>query len=92
MGNMLVNGINFLVLVFGLVEFAKKLNVSGRALTLLSMALGTAAGVAYQLAQMYPDFARWFGVAVFGLAVGLAASGIYDFADARFPKYTKPQG
>lgn len=92
MGNMLVNGINFLVLVFGLVEFSKKLNVRGKALTVLSMMLGTVAGVAYQLAQMYPEFGKWFGVVVFGLAVGLAASGIYDFADARFPKYTKPEG
>jgi len=92
MGDIVVNGINFLALVFGMVEFSKKLKIEGRALTVLSMVLGVIMGVGYQVAQMYPEFGKWFGVAVFGLAVGLAASGIYDFANARFPKYTQPEG
>jgi len=92
MVDMVVNGISFLAIVFGLVEFSKKLGASGRVLTALSMVIGTAAGVMYQLAQMYPGFGRWFGVAVFGIAVGMAASGLYDFADGRWPKFEKPEG
>ena len=38
------------------------------------------------LTQMYPEMNTWLGVVVFGLAVGLAASGIYDFADSRWPR------
>jgi len=92
MGDMVVNGINFLIIVFGMVEFAKKMDVRGKALTALSMALGVIAGVSYQLAQMYPVFGKWFGVIVFGIAVGMAASGIYDFANARWPKFEQPEG
>ena len=92
--DMVVNDVSFLALVFGLVEFAKKLSVRGRALTVLSMVLGVVMGVGYQVAQngVPTDFAGWFAAGVFGLAVGLAASGIYDFADARWPKFTQPEG
>jgi hypothetical protein len=42
----------------------------------------------YQIAQAgYPMmFAGWFSVVIFGLALGLVASGFYDFANSRFPK------
>ncbi len=80
------NGINFLVIVFGLVEFAKKFGIEGRTLTALSMVLGVAIGIFYQLAQKYPAVGEWFQVVMFGLAVGLAASGIYDFMKKRIPK------
>lgn len=81
-----VNGIPMLVIVFGLVEFGKKFGLSGRALTLASMLIGLVLGVAFKAAEMYPAFAVWFQVAVFGLAVGLSASGLYDFTAARLPK------
>ncbi len=84
--DLIVNGINIMVIVFGLVEFAKKLGLDGKGLTVLSMVLGVLAGIVYQLVQMYPEAAPWVQVVVFGLAVGLAASGIYDFANARWPK------
>ena len=84
--NLVVNGINLMVIVFGLVEFAKKLGLEGKALTALSMVLGILAGAAYQWMQMNPEAAPWLKVIVFGLVVGLTASGIYDFANARWPK------
>ena len=31
-------------------------------------------------------FNGWFVLVVFGLALGLTASGFYDFANKRFPK------
>ncbi len=86
MNSLFVNGINLMVLVFGLVEFAKKLGLRGKSLTSLSMILGILAGILYQIVQVYPETQQWVSIVVYGLAVGLAASGIYDFADARWPK------
>lgn len=74
------NGINILVLVFGLVEFSKKLGLKGNWLTVLAMVVGVIVGVATELAKMYPEVSKWYGVAVVGLAFGAAASGVYDFA------------
>ncbi len=74
-----INGISLMVLILGLVEFAKELGVVGKASLVLSMGLGTAAGIGYQLTLAIPvDFAGWLGAAVYGLALGLAASGLYD--------------
>ncbi len=83
---LLSNGINFLIIVFGLVEFVKKFGLEGKVLTALSMAIGVVMGVLYQLAQRNQLVAEWFEILVFGLAVGLAASGIYDFINKRVPK------
>ncbi len=86
MNDILGNGVNFLVIVFGLVEFAKKFGISGQKLTALSMVLGVVIGVFYKLGQKYAAVGEWFNVVMFGLAVGLAASGIYDFMKRRIPK------
>lgn len=83
---LLGSGINFLIIVFGLVEFAKKFGLEGKVLTGLSMAIGVVMGMFYQLAQRNQLVAEWFEMVVFGLAVGLAASGIYDFINKRIPK------
>jgi hypothetical protein len=52
------------------------------------MLLGSAFGMAYQFARSgFPgDFAGWFGAVLFGLLIGLAASGFYKFAAGRFPR------
>ncbi len=88
MSDILANGIPLVTLIMGLVEFSKKLGLKGKALTALSMALGVVIGVAYQIAQggQPETFAGWFDTAIFGLALGLTASGVYDLIDARFPK------
>lgn len=79
--------IHFLAIVFGLVEFAKKFGLKGRVLTGLSMALGVVLGVAHYVAQngVPQDYAGLYQAGMFGLAVGLAASGFYDFLTKRFP-------
>ena len=84
----LVNGVPLVVVIMGLVEFAKKLGLQGKALIVLSMMLGIAFGVAYQvsISGVAGDFSTWFGYVVYGLALGLTASGIYDLIDARWPK------
>ena len=84
--DLVVNGISFIAVVFGLVEFLKKFGLKGEILTVLSMGVGVLLGVGYQLAQKYEAFGEWYGVAIFGIAVGLAASGVYDFLNARIPK------
>ena len=46
------------------------------------MGLGLLLGAGYQLAVVgFPvDFAGWFAVVVFGLGLGVVASGVYDAA------------
>ena len=89
MGDASVGGIPLLVVIFGLVEFAKRLRVTGDALTMLSAGLGILFGVLYQLAQLYPALVPWLGILIYGLAMGLAASGIYDFAKQFKPTIQK---
>lgn len=86
---LLVGGIPLLLVIFGLVEFTKTLGLKGRWLTITSMLLGTAFGIAYRFTQGAPPggFASWFIVIVFGLALGLITSGFYDFADKRFSQF-----
>lgn len=81
-----VGSISLLVVVFGLVEFVKKFGVKGSALTITSMVLGVALGVLYQASLEYTIISKYFQWAVFGLAVGLAACGLYDFTNSRLPK------
>ena len=84
---LLVNGLPLSAVVFGLVEFIKSFGLRGHWLTIASMLLGLAFGVSYQIANagIPVSFAGWFAVAVFGIMLGLVASGLYDFAD----KHTK---
>lgn len=75
----IVNGIPLVVLVISLVEWVKRFGIEGKALNAVSMAIGAGIGVAYWYAQApLVSFADWFGAIVYGLALGLVASGIYD--------------
>jgi hypothetical protein len=86
--SLVVGGIPLMVVIFGLVEFSKSLGLAGKKLTIFSMLLGVAFGVAYQIAVAGEPagFAAWFSIVVYGLALGLVTSGFYDFADSRLPK------
>jgi hypothetical protein len=90
LSGLVINGISLLAIIFGLVESAKRLGVKGNQLTWLSMGVGVVLCICYQVAQMYQVFNVWFAVIVFGLAGGLAATGIYDFANVRWPKVATP--
>ena len=85
---LVVGGIPLLIVIFGLVEFCKTIGLTGRWLTVASLLLGLAFGIAFKISQggMPIGFAGWFLVVVFGLALGLVTSGLYDFANARWPK------
>lgn len=78
--DIVVGGIPLIVLILGLVEFVKKFKVSGNALIVISMVVGTAIGVLYKASLEYTLISKYFEWAVFGLACGLAASGLYDFS------------
>ena len=79
--NALVAGIPLLMVVIGLVEWSKKIGLSGKWLTVVSMLIGVGLGVLYQMTQAMPvDFSGWFTAGVYGLALGLVASGVYDAA------------
>ena len=85
---LLVNGLPLSAVVFGLVEFIKSFGLRGHWLTIISMLLGLAFGVSYQIANagIPVSFAGWFAVAVFGIMLGLVASGFYKFISTRTPK------
>lgn len=75
----IVAGLPLVLVVLGLVEWVKRLGLAGRAVVIVSMAIGLALGLAYQVSIALPiDFAGWFGAAVYGIGLGLVASGIYD--------------
>lgn len=75
----LVAGVPLILVVLGLVEWVKSLGVTGNAAKVVSLAIGLLLGVGYQFSVTPPvGFSGWFTVIVFGLALGLVASGIYD--------------
>lgn len=75
----IVNGIPLIFVVMGLVELVKAFGAQGKVLTAASFLIGLGLGVLYQVSIAVPEgFAGWFGAAVFGLALGLVASQVYD--------------
>jgi hypothetical protein len=75
-----IGGISLVVIIFGLVEFIKKFGLKGNWLTAVSMVVGISLGVLYQVSLKYTIVNEYFQYALFGLACGLAACGLYDFA------------
>ncbi len=61
--------------ILGLVNFAKQLGLTGKALTIVSMVIGIAMALAAQLLEQ-----GTFSVIFNGIVLGLAASGLYDLA------------
>ena len=80
-GQVLVNGIPLVLVIAGLVAFAKSMGLTGKWLLALSLVLGVVIGLLYQISLGMPTtFAGWFGAAVFGLGLGVVTSGLYDLA------------
>jgi len=79
-GNIEVAGVSLLLVTLGLVQFVKGLGgLSGNVVKALSLAIGLILGFGYQMSVAVPaDFAGWFGAVVFGLGLGLVASGVYE--------------
>lgn len=83
-----VNGIQLIVLVFGLVQFVKELlGWEGKKVTLLAAAMGVVVMVCYQLISVLPAvYEQALNIVFTSAAFGLAASGYYKFAAERLPK------
>ena len=81
--NAVVAGIPLVFVVFGLVAWVKQLGLSGKWLTVTSLLIGLVLGVGYQLATVGipAAFAGWFAVIVYGLGLGIVASGVYKAAE-----------
>ena len=75
-----VAGIPLLFVVLGLVQWCKGYIKNDMAIRGVSMAIGLLLGAGYMIADlgMPAAFAGWFAVVVFGLGLGVVASGIYD--------------
>jgi len=81
-----IAGIEAVVLIFGMVEFLKKFNVQGRALTMASFLVGALVATVYSLPDFVPGALPYVEVLIKALFWGMAASGIYDFINQRWPK------
>lgn len=81
--NAAIAGVPLLLFVFGFTQWLKgTFTLAGRAVRIASMAVGVFFGVGYQLTVATPaTIGAWFGVLVFGIGLGLVASGAYDAAD-----------
>jgi hypothetical protein len=89
-GNAIVSGLPLVLIVIGLVEWVKQLGVQGNAIRVVSMVIGAIFGVAYQYSVAPPvDFSGWFAACIYGLGLGLVASGIYDAAADVIKKVVK---
>jgi NhaP-type Na+/H+ or K+/H+ antiporter len=99
-----VAGIPLLFVVLGLVEWLKKFNkpdgtpkFDGNVILLLSLGLGLLFGGGYMITVTRPPildlweiYVYWFAVVVYGLAMGLVASGLYDAVKTMIEKiFTK---
>ena len=73
-------GLPLIFVVIGLVEYIKKLGVDGKSLLAASMVIGLVLGIGYQISvnDLPVNFGGWFSITVYGLGLGIVASGIYD--------------
>lgn len=83
--NFAVNAGTLIILIFGLVEFAKQLGARGNGLRVLSMVIGLVLALVFKLREIYPAFGVWIDLSLFSIAGGLAACGLYGFLNERFP-------
>jgi len=89
LGTFIVNPITLVLVILGVVEFIKKLGVSGNKLMLISMCVGILFAVMYRLREFYPLLELYTDIAFYGIFAGLGASGVYSFINDRFPAQTK---
>ncbi len=84
-----VDGIPLMLVIVALVEFAKQFGLAGKACLAVAMGLGALFGIAYKLQFGLPStFAGWFAAIVFGIAMGLAASGTFELVKKLRPNGT----
>ena len=91
--NAAVAGVPLLFVVIGLVQWSKQLGLAGKALIGASMGIGLVLGGGFQIATagLPADFGQWFGVVLYGLGLGVVASGVYDAAEKVIRNGTQQQ-
>jgi hypothetical protein len=85
----MVAGVPLVLVVIGLVEWFKRIGFEGSELLYVSMAVGVILGFGYMLFQTRPPAGDWwvlgsylFANVVYGLGLGVVASGLYDAVKA----------
>ena len=75
-----VAGVPLIFVVLGLVTLYGQFGLQGKVQLASSFATGLILGGAYQLAEMGvpAGFAGWFAIIIYGLALGLVATGTYE--------------
>jgi hypothetical protein len=84
--NFILNPATLLILIFGLVEYAKSYGLKGNPLRAASITIGFVLAFVFKIRDLMPAITPYIDIAFFGLAAGLAASGIYDFLNQRLVK------
>lgn len=73
-----VDAVLVLGAILGLVEFLKQVGLSGDVkIRFASMGVGVVLGILFQLQEMYPVIQPWFQVVIYGIVMGLTASGLF---------------
>ena len=66
--------------IIGLTQFAKEFGITGKWSRLFGLVLGLVLGIFYKISQAVPaSLGEWLFCVIYGLALGMTASGIYDF-------------
>ncbi len=73
-----IAGVAGVPLIVGLVEVAKGIGLDARWAPAVALGLGLALSLGYRVALGVPAGAEWAQAALGGLALGLAASGLYS--------------
>lgn len=73
-------GVLAIPLIIGLVEAAKRVGLDAVWATPLAIGLGLAVSLGYVAAQAVPGSQVWLDAVMWGLALGLSASGLYSGA------------
>lgn len=77
----LSGSVPLLIVVLGLVQYYKKLNATGNLLSILSMITGVLFGGFYLYLVTEPTaMLGIFLCIIYGIVIGLIASGVYDLA------------
>ncbi|HEX2923157.1 MAG TPA: hypothetical protein VHS28_03915 [Chloroflexota bacterium] len=71
-------GVLAIPLIIGLVEAAKRLGMDVLWATPMAVGCGLAVSLSYEAAKQLPSSEAWLNAVIWGLALGLSASGLYS--------------
>jgi uncharacterized membrane protein HdeD (DUF308 family) len=78
-----LNPVTLLAIVFGVVEFIKSLGVEGNKLRWISLGVGILLAFLFKATELVPAYSPYIQTVFYGIAVGLAASGVFSFINKR---------